>query len=60
MYRDSFETLHFVEVLVLEGVALGLIAMTAVGVWVFKLQATLPCRKVLIATGVVIVASQSR
>lgn len=63
VYREGFETALFLQALVLdagaivvlEGVALGLAATVAVGVLVFKLQAKLPYKKLLIATGLLIV-----
>ncbi len=44
--------LHFLQARVLAVVVLGLTESAAVGVLVFKLQARLPCRKVLLGTGV--------
>ncbi len=62
IYREGFETVLFLQALVLEsgaavvllGTALGLLATLAVGVVVFALQAKLPYKKMLIYTGVLI------
>jgi high-affinity iron transporter len=62
IYREGFETVLFLQALVLEagaavvlgGVALGLIGTLLVGVVVFALQARLPYKKMLIVTGVLI------
>ena len=62
IYREGFETVLFLQALVLEagaavvlgGVALGLIGTLLVGVIVFALQARLPYKKMLIVTGVLI------
>jgi high-affinity iron transporter len=63
VYREGFETVIFLQALVLEsganivlgGVALGLLATFMVGVLVFAVQAKLPHKKMLIFTGVLIV-----
>jgi high-affinity iron transporter len=62
VYREGFEVVLFLQALVLEGglavvlsgVALGLAATAVVGVITFALQARLPYKKMLIATGVLI------
>jgi high-affinity iron transporter len=62
IYREGFETVLFLQALVLEagtaivlgGVALGLAGTLLVGVLVFALQAKLPHKKMLIVTGVMI------
>ncbi len=62
IYREGFETVLFLQALVLEagtsvvlsGVALGLGGTLLVGVLVFGLQARLPHKKMLIVTGVMI------
>jgi high-affinity iron transporter len=62
IYREGFETTLFLQALVLdagtlavlEGVALGLVATTAVGVLVFALQTKLPYKRMLIVTGLLI------
>jgi high-affinity iron transporter len=62
IYREGFETVLFLQALVLEagtavvlsGVALGLGGTLLVGFIVFALQAKLPYKKMLIATGVMI------
>jgi high-affinity iron transporter len=62
IYREGFETVLFMQALVLEsttavvlgGVALGLLATFAVGFIVFFVQAKLPHKKMLIVTGVMI------
>jgi high-affinity iron transporter len=62
IYREGFETVLFLQALVLDGgapvvlggVALGLAATALVGVLVFALQAKLPHKKMLIVTGVMI------
>ncbi len=59
IYREGFETVLFLQSLVLQagaasvltGAAVGLISVLAVGVVVFKLQAKLPMKKLLIWTG---------
>ncbi len=64
VYREGFETVLFLQALVLEagvgsvllGVGLGLVAVLAVAVLVFALERKLPHRKMLIATGVLILA----
>lgn len=63
IYREGFETVLFLQALVLEsgaatvlaGVAAGLAATVGVGLVVFLLQAKLPHKKMLIATGMMIV-----
>jgi high-affinity iron transporter len=62
IYREGFETVLFLQALVLEGgsavvlggVALGLAGTLLVGLVVFALQAKLPYKKMLIVTGVMI------
>ena len=62
IYREGFETVLFLQALVLDagntvvlaGVAIGLAATAVVGWLVFGLQARLPHKKMLIATGVLI------
>jgi high-affinity iron transporter len=62
IYREGFETVLFLQALVLEagpgvvlsGVALGLAGTLLVGFVVFALQAKLPYKKMLIVTGVMI------
>lgn len=62
IYRGGFETVLFLQSLVLEagtpvvlqGVALGLLATAGVGIITFKLQVRLPYKKMLIVTGVMI------
>jgi high-affinity iron transporter len=62
IYREGFETVLFLQSLVLEaglgvvlrGVAIGLLATAAVGVVTFALQVRLPYKKMLIVTGIMI------
>ena len=62
MYREGFETVLFLQALaldagpaiVLQGVALGAIAVVIVGIITFKVQARLPYKKMLVWTGVLI------
>ena len=62
IYREGFETVLFLQALVLDagtlvvlqGVAVGLLAVGAVGFITFKLQQTLPYKKMLVATGILI------
>lgn len=62
IYREGFETVLFLQALVLDagtlvvlqGVALGLLGVAVVGVITFVLQAKLPYKKMLIVTGVMI------
>jgi len=62
IYREGFETVLFLQSLVLEagtgivlqGVLLGLLGTTLVGVVTFALQVRLPYKKMLIVTGVFI------
>jgi high-affinity iron transporter len=64
IYREGFETVLFLQSLVLEagtsvvlqGVALGLFGTAIVGVITFALQVRLPYKKMLIVTGVMIAA----
>lgn len=64
LYREGFETVLFLQSLVLqsdaatvlEGSALGLLGTGAVGVGVFLLQARLPYKRMLVLTGVLICA----
>jgi high-affinity iron transporter len=62
IYREGFETVLFLQALVLEsgvstvmiGVAIGLAATLLVGVLLFRMQVRLPYKKMLIVTGVMI------
>ena len=62
IYREGFETVLFLQSLVLEagtsvvlqGVALGLLGTAIVGVITFTLQVRLPYKKMLVVTGVLI------
>jgi high-affinity iron transporter len=62
IYREGFETVLFLQALVLEsgpgavlaGVAVGLALTMLIGVIVFVIQAKLPHKKMLIATGIMI------
>ena len=62
VYREGFETVLFLQALVLEsglwtvvqGVAVGVLAVLAVGVVTFKFQSRLPYKKMLVWTGVLI------
>jgi high-affinity iron transporter len=62
VYREGFETVLFLQALelnsglpvVLEGVALGALAVTAVAVSTFVLERKLPYKKMLIVTGVLL------
>jgi high-affinity iron transporter len=62
VYREGFETVLFLQALelnsglpvVLEGVALGLLAVGAVAIATFKLERKLPYKKMLIVTGVLL------
>ncbi len=62
MYREGFETVLFLQALVLdagttvvlEGVALGVVAVLVVGFITFRLQARLPYKQMLVWTGVLI------
>lgn len=62
MYREGFETVLFLQALVLDtgpapvlgGAALGAAAVTLVGAGVFAIQVKLPYKKMLIVTGVMI------
>src|SRR4051795_4928321 len=62
VYREGFEVVLFLQALqlqdgtgtVLEGVAFGLIATAIVGVITFKLNAHLPYKRMLVATGVLV------
>lgn len=62
VYREGFETVLFLQALVLEsslwtvveGVAIGILAVLAVGVITFKFQSRLPYKKMLVWTGVLI------
>jgi high-affinity iron transporter len=64
IYREGFETVLFLQALVLDagmwvvlqGVALGLIFVFGVGYLTFKLQTRLPYKKLLIVTGILIVS----
>ncbi len=62
VYREGFETVLFLQALVLEGgttmvligIAAAMVAVVLVGVVTFKLQVNLPYRNMLIVTGVLI------
>jgi high-affinity iron transporter len=62
IYREGFETVLFLQALVLEGdtlavavgIATGLLATVMIGLAVFVLQAKLPHKKMLIVTGILI------
>jgi len=62
MYREGFETVLFLQALVLDagtavvlqGVALGVVAVLVVGAITFRLQARLPYKQMLVWTGVLI------
>jgi high-affinity iron transporter len=62
VYREGFETVLFLQAIVLEagvgtvlvGVAVGLVATLMVGVLTIRLQRKLPHKKMLIATGLLI------
>ena len=62
VYREGFETVLFLQALVLEGgtgvvltgVAIALAGVALIGVITFKLQSNLPYKKMLIYTGVMI------
>lgn len=62
IYREGFETVLFLQALVLDagtiavlqGVALGLLGAALLGVLTFRLQVRLPYKKMLIVTGVMI------
>ncbi|MCC6626892.1 MAG: FTR1 family protein [Chloroflexi bacterium] len=62
VYREGFETVLFLQALVLEagltsvliGTAAGLAATVAIGILVFAVQAKLPAKRLLIVTGVLI------
>ncbi|HET9073634.1 MAG TPA: FTR1 family protein, partial [Solirubrobacteraceae bacterium] len=64
IYREGFEVVLFLQNLrltfgssvVLEGVTLGALATLAVGVLTFKVHAKLPYKKMLIVTGVMLLA----
>ncbi len=62
VYREGFETVLFLQALVLEvgvwtvlqGVALGMIGVLGVGWLTFRLQSRLPYKRMLVVTGVLI------
>ena len=62
VYREGFETVLFLQALVLDagpavvmqGVVLGLLGVTVVGVFTFHLQTRLPYKQMLVITGVLI------
>ena len=62
VYREGFETVLFLQALVLEGgttmvligIAAAMVAVVLVGIVTFKLQVNLPYRNMLIVTGVLI------
>jgi high-affinity iron transporter len=64
IYREGFETVLFLQALVmdsgpgvvLQGVAIGMTVVTVIGFILFKIQVTLPYKKMLIITGVMIVS----
>ena len=64
IYREGFETVLFLQSLVLQsgtppvlsGTGLGLAAVVGVGVLIFSLQAKLPMKKLLVWTGMMICA----
>lgn len=62
IYREGFETVLFLQALVLDagsavvlqGVALGLVGVAIIGYMIFRLQSRLPYMRLLIATGILI------
>ncbi|MEM7343212.1 MAG: FTR1 family protein [Chloroflexota bacterium] len=62
IYREGFETVLFLQALVLDagtwivlqGVALGLVGVAIVGFFTFRLQKRLPYKKMLVLTGILI------
>jgi high-affinity iron transporter len=62
IYREGFETVLFLQALVLDagtwivlqGVALGMAGVVIVGILTFKLQKRLPYKKMLVWTGILI------
>ncbi len=62
VYREGFETVLFLQALVLEsgaqvvliGVAAALLAVVAVGIVTFRLQVNLPYKRMLVVTGILI------
>ena len=62
VYREGFEVVLFLQnlrlrygsLMVLEGVALGLVFVVMIGYATFKLQARLPYKKMLVATGILL------
>jgi high-affinity iron transporter len=64
VYREVFETVLFLQslvldagnIVVLEGVGIGLLATAVVGVLTFRLQMRLPYKRMLILTGILIAA----
>ena len=62
VYREGFEVVLFLQnlrlrygsLMVLEGVALGLVFVAIIGYATFKLQARLPYKKMLVATGILL------
>ena len=64
VYREVFETVLFLQslvldagnIVVLEGVGIGLLATAVVGVLTFRLQMRLPYKRMLVLTGVLIAA----
>jgi high-affinity iron transporter len=62
VYREGFETVLFLQALVLEsgawtvlqGVALGMAGVLAIGYITFRLQSRLPYRQMLVVTGILI------
>jgi high-affinity iron transporter len=62
VYREGFEVVLFLQnlrlrygsLMVLEGVAFGLVFVAAIGYATFKLQARLPYKRMLVATGILL------
>jgi high-affinity iron transporter len=62
VYREGFEVVLFLQnlrlrygsLMVIEGVALGLVFVAIIGYATFKLQARLPYKKMLVATGILL------
>ena len=62
VYREGFEVVLFLQnlrlrygsLMVLEGVALGLVFVAVIGYATFKLQARLPYKRMLVATGILL------
>jgi high-affinity iron transporter len=68
VYREGFEVVLFLQnlrlrygsLMVLEGVAFGLVFVAAIGYATFKLQARLPYKRMLVATGILLGGSGHR